>query len=51
MGPVLPELMVQTHSELETVAQSISMRGAGHAIGGIIGEPVNQNHKGITLLV
>lgn len=29
--------MAQTDTELETMTQAISMRGGGHALGGIIG--------------
>ena len=43
-GPVLPELIVQTHSGYQTIAQSLSMRGAGHALGGIIGENFISRH-------
>ena len=42
-GPVIPELIAQTQSSYETIAQSVSMRGAGHALGGIIGQ-LGQQH-------
>lgn len=36
-GPVIPELVAQTNSDYEDMLQAISMRGAGHIIGGILG--------------
>lgn len=36
-GPVLPELIAQTNSDYQLIAQSVSMRGVGHAVGGVIG--------------
>lgn len=35
---MLPELVVQTKSDYETVLRAVSMRGAGHIIGGILGK-------------
>ena len=37
-GPVIPELIIQIDSNYEQMLQAISMRGAGHVIGGIIGK-------------
>lgn len=45
-GPVMPELIAQTHSGYEAIAQAISMRGAGHALGGIVGMCIGLLPKG-----
>lgn len=39
-GPVVPELVAQTHTNYEIIAQAVSMRGAGHALGAIAGENI-----------
>ena len=37
IGPLIPELAFQTNVKYYRIAQSVSMRGAGLALGGIIG--------------
>jgi len=37
VGTVMPELIYQTNTDYEIISQAVSMRGAGHAIGGVLG--------------
>jgi len=37
IGPVLPELVIQTNSTYHMVAKAVSMRGVGHAFGAVLG--------------
>ena len=37
-GPVVPELIMQTHTDYESMLKAVSMRGAGHFFGGILGK-------------
>lgn len=38
VGPILPELVVQTNSSYESVMRSISMRGVGFIVGAVLGK-------------
>ena len=42
-GPVVPELIMQIHTSYESMFKAVSMRGAGHFVGGILGKFVKLN--------